>query len=71
MSPLRRKVISINRRAWIARLDDGTEIPIVEAYDDRGRFTDSLRKAHTAIARHDSGVLFEIWLEHFPWRQPS
>ena len=47
---LDRRVVSVNRRARLARLDDGRVIPIVEGHDMQGQPVTDMRRAVCAVA---------------------
>ena len=47
---LDRRVVSVNRRARLARLDDGRVIPIVEGHDMQGKAVRDFRRAVCGVA---------------------
>lgn len=51
---LARRVIAVNRRAGRVRLDDGLELPIVEAMDRTGRPTSDYATAIAGVAEDRS-----------------
>ena len=70
---LRRRVVSVNRRAWLARLDDGRIIPIVEGHDTSGEPVRDLRFAICGVAelQDDPRVGYYIDFRSFSYDPPS
>ena len=62
---LGRAVASIDRARHRAYLEDGTELPIVEAIDKFGRQTLDLFAAVTGIAQLKPGIAWQIEFAQF------
>ena len=62
---LGRTVIRVHRRAGVARLCDGSEIPLIEACDRKGHPTRNYRDALLGVAKADDGVAYYIDFRRF------